>query len=98
MGGILVGWWATARAPSFKSCPRMGASIGIAVPHQFIGVSSRAPAWGHPFAVDKDGLVNMFQVVPPHGGIGIAALGVVAHLGFKSCPRMGGILLLLQRF
>ena len=54
-------------------------------------VSSRAPVWGASCEVRCDCNWGRFQVVPPCGGHPFQSGDFSVGMGFKSCPRVGGI-------
>ena len=59
-----------------------------------MAVSSRAPVWGASSNSSIAPISDSFQVVPPCGGHhGNCQYPKKHQFGFKSCPRVGGILL-----
>ena len=54
-------------------------------------VSSRAPVWGASAICGRRARSSEFQVVPPCGGHQRPNAVSSERLGFKSCPRVGGI-------
>ena len=58
---------------------------------QSSAVSSRAPVWGASTINNQIIAARKFQVVPPCGGHPLRKKIYLHAIGFKSCPRVGGI-------
>ena len=84
--GALVGK-VSSRAPVWGASP-------TSPPSRFSrSVSSRAPVWGASCNAASISIgIFSFQVVPPCGGHLKVAFPECSLKGFKSCPRVGGIL------
>ena len=91
-GGPLISTDSFYDATTFQVVPPCGGhpdgSQGENPPEE---VSSRAPVWGASIICDGSIRSGKFQVVPPCGGHLASGATSYTQAGFKSCPRVGGI-------
>ena len=91
--------WGASRAPApdrysprvSSRAPVWGASYRGRRDYHSGVVSSRAPVWGASYTSARPSCPPEFQVVPPCGGHRTLLWSPCSALGFKSCPRVGGI-------